>query len=482
MPTTICLAFRASQLGKKCPPTKYKTIEETIEIPDELVNKTIAVIDELLDRTYDDWEERGWAGVDFPLVPFPFFEKNRLPENIGIDDYWISYWLDTTLSNTIRERTKIIEILNKLGTIEEIRHHPVINIIAGIFKGENFDLVIDRDKLISLRKLIIEKQEKPTAGQKSATQNSPIRKTALQNIAIEIKELTSHSGLSDFFGDFDIPKDLYSVNTSKYERVFSVLSNVNKEMLFRIIEEAVHPLRFFGGDEERALQMQDLFSSFLQFDGYCLQDGKIVRATPKLLKEVKARVEKRKEKPVNQIPNNIGTMPIREPFPIRIVGETEIKGLEKGLKSIATKNEKTTITKGKKYPKSICLISTSLEPQDAVWLVFEERFEMPKRFAVWNKKGETTAVKKLYDIAYEWDVPNKMINYDERVADNINNGLFKNRWVAKYMKTNKLEKPTLVQKSEKGTLVLKNEIPVKTGLIKNVVPLQYQSLYTDKTK
>ena len=169
----------------------------------------------------------------------------------------------------------------------------------------------------------------------------------------------------------------------------------------------------------------------------------------------------------------------QEPLHIVIDGA---KKIEDKLEAIATKNEKTTTIKGKKYPQSIHLISASLEPQDAIWLVFEERFEMPKRFAVWNKIGEITAVKKLYDIAYEWDVPNKMINYNERVADNINNGLFKNRWVAKYMKTNKLEKPTLVQKSEKGTLVLKNEIPVKTGLIKNVVPLQYQSLYTDKTK
>jgi len=36
-------------------------------------------------------------------------------------------------------------------------------------------------------------------------------------------------------------------------------------------------------------------------------------------------LEEIKEKPVNQMPDNIETMPIREPFPIRIVGETEIK-------------------------------------------------------------------------------------------------------------------------------------------------------------
>ena len=158
--------------------------------------------------------------------------------------------------------------------------------------------------------------------------------------------------------------------------------------------------------------------------------------------------------------------------------DNQLDIIREKVDKIAEQNE---FSKKGNYPKSIYLISTSLEPTTAIWLVLDERFEMPKRFAVWNKKGETTAIKKLYDIAYDWNVPNKMINYDKRVADNINNGLFKNRWVAKYMKTNKLEKPTLVQKSEKGILVLKNQIPIKRKLVKEI-PLQYQSLYTDKTK
>lgn len=208
----------------------------------------------------------------------------------------------------------------------------------------------------------------------------------------------------------------------------------------------------------------------------------LIKSKIPVIKEFTSTADKQNQ----EIKNGTGEELLSSPYkkqqePLHIVIDGA-KKIEDKLEAIATKNEKTTTIKGKKYPQSIYLISASLEPQDAIWLVFEERFEMPKRFAVWNKIGEITAVKKLYDIAYEWDVPNKMINYNERVADNINNGLFKNRWVAKYMKTNKLEKPTLVQKSEKGTLVLKNEIPVKTGLVKNVVPLQYQSLYTDKTK
>ena len=302
--------------------------KNTIEIPDELVNKIIAVIDELLDRTYDDWEERSWAGVDFPLVPFPFFDKNRLPENVGIDDYWISYWLDTSLMNTITERAKIIEILNKAQTLK-IEHHPIINEFAGIFDGDKFELSIERDKLTFLRKLIRENQQKlPT--KKEDIIKSPIRKTALQNIASVMKELTTHSGLTDLFKDFNASEDI-STGSSKYDRVFSVLSSVNQETLFKIIEEAVHPLRFFGGEEEMAHQLEDTFSSFLQFDGYCIHNGKVVKSTPEILKKIKSRIEKRKEEETNQTTKDKEFIPIKEPLPIEItkIPDIKIKGLEK---------------------------------------------------------------------------------------------------------------------------------------------------------
>jgi len=148
------------------------------------------------------------------------------------------------------------------------------------------------------------------------------------------------------------------------------------------------------------------------------------------------------------------------------------------IKNIHSTNEKDGSRK--EGLESLHLITESLEPNDKIWLVLDERFEMPIRFAVKNSKGESSAIKKLYDIAYLVNVPNKKVSYDRSIADGINNGLFKKRGVAKYMKTNKFKKPTLVQKSESKTLVLKNEIPIKTILVKNI-PSQYKSLYIDKT-
>ncbi len=131
--------------------------------------------------------------------------------------------------------------------------------------------------------------------------------------------------------------------------------------------------------------------------------------------------------------------------------------------------------------KSICLVTPSIAINNSIFLVLDDRFEAPIRFTAKNQSGEETAIKKLHDIAYFVDAPGKKVYYNKRLADNINNGLFKNKRINQYLKTNKYNKPTLVQKSENNTLVLKNEIPVKTMLV-NAIPSQSQSLYIDKTR
>ena len=142
-----------------------------------------------------------------------------------------------------------------------------------------------------------------------------------------------------------------------------------------------------------------------------------------------------------------------------------------------------------KYLKSIYLITPSVALSEVIFLVLDEYFDLPIRFATANKKGDPTSIKKLHDIAYSFysadsyppDGLGKKVDYSKRLADNINNGLFKKRAVKAYMETNKLKKPTLVKMSEdKKILVLTNNTPVKTSTIKKV-PLQFQSLYMDQT-
>jgi hypothetical protein len=100
-----------------------------------------------------------------------------------------------------------------------------------------------------------------------------------------------------------------------------------------------------------------------------------------------------------------------------------------------------------------------------------------------NHNGDYTYIRKLFNLAYRFDVPKTKVPYSERLADDINNGLFKRRPIKKYMETNKLNKPTLVQKSEdKDILVLKDEETQIKAILINEVPSQYQYLYIDKTK
>ena len=148
------------------------------------------------------------------------------------------------------------------------------------------------------------------------------------------------------------------------------------------------------------------------------------------------------------------------------------------LPEVRIRKEEENITK---YGlKSIHLVTDSLEPSNAIFLVLDGWFENPIRCTVKNHQGEATFIKKLYDIAYLVNVPGKKVGYDRNLADNVNNGLFKIKRVAEYIRTNKFKKPTLVKKSGE-ILVLANEVIVKTELITNI-PAQYQSLYIDKTK
>jgi hypothetical protein len=135
----------------------------------------------------------------------------------------------------------------------------------------------------------------------------------------------------------------------------------------------------------------------------------------------------------------------------------------------------------KNFPKSIHLVSQSIVANDVIFFVIDEQWQMPIRFLAKNKNGNETAIKKLHNIAYVANAPGKKVLYDKQLADNINNGLFKNPKIANYMETNKLDKPTLVRKSKDGILVLESGTIIKDILIQKV-PTQHQSLYTDKTK
>ena len=165
-------------------------------------------------------------------------------------------------------------------------------------------------------------------------------------------------------------------------------------------------------------------------------------------------------------------------LPENFIGKCE----EFKSKLMALLPEETILnTSNDKKLKSIHLVSESIVANDVIFLVLDEQWQTPIRFQAKNLEGEETSIKKLHNIAYIINAPGKKVEYSKNLANDINNGIFRKHLVASYMKTNKLDKPTLVKKTKDGILVLRNEIPIKTCLVGNV-PTQYKSMYIDKTR
>lgn len=169
---------------------------------------------------------------------------------------------------------------------------------------------------------------------------------------------------------------------------------------------------------------------------------------------------------------------IQTPLQVELVGKAQ-----QDLEKIAEKSNLHATHKGKPGLRSIHLVSNSLNPASVIFLVLDGHYEMPYRCSVRNNAGKDTYTKKLFDIAYFGDAPGKMVAYNERLSDDINNALFRRRPIKQYLTTNKIPKsPTIVKKSEDGkSLVLTHEVDVNAQLVKQI-PTQHQNKYTDKTR
>jgi hypothetical protein len=147
----------------------------------------------------------------------------------------------------------------------------------------------------------------------------------------------------------------------------------------------------------------------------------------------------------------------------------------------AERTKKAEESGAKKSLQSIHLIGDSAEPYNLISMVLDGDFRYPIRFAVKNKQKNETSIKKLYDIAYQHNVPGKKVYYNENLANSINNDLFtKKKKVADYIKSNSLSKPQLVMKSPDGTLILKGDVLVEI-MRPAQVRAQDRHLYEAKT-
>ncbi|OGI25783.1 MAG: hypothetical protein A3J76_00985 [Candidatus Moranbacteria bacterium RBG_13_45_13] len=282
----------------------------------------------------------------------------------------------------------------------------------------------------------IQDKEIPNAKQdieKTYNASPLIRSKTLELIACEIGEFETGENLKNFLTDCGVNESLIEYPQTKWRMIYSVLvalsksTNLNdRKILFKIIEESVHPL-MHKGDKERALEIQDNFTGYLQYDGYCFSDGHIVKAIDVLIKKAENRRNERKrnefenkvDKGLHQLFHDVmigdstKKSATQNPIPIQIVsGKMEVEGLRSGLEAIATKNEENTIVKNKKRIRLPHFNSTP-------WKDVSIRFLDERNVLI--KGGNKTATADYEGLGFSNDKsnkPNLMWNFLLQMAKN----------------------------------------------------------------
>lgn len=149
-----------------------------------------------------------------------------------------------------------------------------------------------------------------------------IHKDILEIVAHQLADGKSTDNFFEILENCGIPKTLFQYDESypidnewliAYDIMKLYSSSLNQEdhdVVFQIMGEAARPI-MFGGDEEMSQDFKDQVSSYLKHIGYCFDDnGKIVKSTKKLLKNLVNRQARKKkengkftaEKTVEKIP------------------------------------------------------------------------------------------------------------------------------------------------------------------------------------
>jgi hypothetical protein len=123
--------------------------------------------------------------------------------------------------------------------------------------------------------------ESKNAAPEPKTSQSIIKPKSLEVIAKEIGNMETGTNLIDFLTDCGVDKKLIAYPQTKWRMVYDVFialatsSNPkNQEILFKVIEEASHPL-MHNGDEQVAKTCEDKFNSLLKYDNFVIKKGKL---------------------------------------------------------------------------------------------------------------------------------------------------------------------------------------------------------------
>lgn len=178
------------------------------------------------------------------------------------------------------------KLLYKLKDWKAIDVEPVDNILRGsdIFNPKIYELSIKQKKFTEL----YSKYENSIGYQETeaktpvAIKNPPIIKPkTLELIAKDIGNLGTGTELIDFLTECGVDGKLIEYPQTKWRMVYAILTALStspklqdQEILFKIIEEAAHPL-MHKGDKKAAEQYEDKFNNLLAYDNFALKNSKL---------------------------------------------------------------------------------------------------------------------------------------------------------------------------------------------------------------
>lgn len=155
--------------------------------------------------------------------------------------------------------------------------------------------VISKEHIASLLAKL--RQENPP---KKSTSTFKIK--ALELIARKLGDRFSGNTLIDHLREHSIDEELIVYPNTKWRMlndIFVYLAQSGKkedtDLLISLLEGSCHPL-MYDGDKKSALEMQDFMSSCLEYDDYCFLNGKLVRSTEEIKKEIEERKQDRQRK------------------------------------------------------------------------------------------------------------------------------------------------------------------------------------------
>jgi hypothetical protein len=187
----------------------------------------------------------------------------------------ISYWVDFDFFDATGSSPSAAD---EAAILEKLEEWDAIKIQSSYWNMSNklFRIEIIQPKFDELYRLYEGSFNRAEIKTQTATgrKNQPVIKLkTLELMAKDIGDLDSGSNLVNFLVDCGVGKQLIVYPQTKWRMVYDVLLKLatsentkDKETLWKILGEAVHPL-MHGGDEASAENLLNKFNNYLRFDG-----------------------------------------------------------------------------------------------------------------------------------------------------------------------------------------------------------------------